>query len=165
MVFDRFCGVLMGYISMYVCVCVQNIGDSSRTKSVKMRHRGITTIWGGWRKNEGSGTYAHIQSEDEQSAVLFFLEIVSNQPEKEATTRRNLLHSFFPILHLFLVSLSPSLIFPSCRFHHFLDRQRAARSWRMMMMMMMMTTTTTTTMSLSMTTIRSNSNDDDTKRI
>jgi hypothetical protein len=89
---------------------------------------------------------------------FIFLEIVSNQPEKEATTRRNLRHSFFSILHFSLVSLSPSLIFPSCRFHHFLDRQRAARSRRMMMMMM---TTTTTTMPLSVTTRRSYSNDDD----
>jgi hypothetical protein len=166
MVFDRFCSALMGYISVCfyifvcVCVCVQNIGDSSRTKSVKMRQRGITTIWGGWRKNEGSGTHAHIQSEDEQSAVLFFLEIVPNQPEKEATTRRTLLH-FFSILHLFLVSLSPSLIFPSCRFHHLLDRQRTARSRRMMMM-----TTSSTTMPLSVTTRRtSSSDDDDAKRI
>jgi hypothetical protein len=97
------------YMFMRMCVCVQNIGDSSRTKSVKMRQRGITTIWEGWRKNEGSGTHAHIRREDEQSAVLFFLEIVPNQPEKEATTRRNLLHSFFfysPSLSRLAFSLS-----------------------------------------------------------
>ena len=51
----------------------------------------------------------------EQSAVLFFLEIVPNQPqgEQEATTYKNSLHPFFLfyILLFFLVialSLSPS---------------------------------------------------------
>jgi hypothetical protein len=115
MIFERFYDALIGYIYLYVsiywyvyvyvyiCAWVQNIDDRSRTKSVKMRQRRITTIWGGWRKNEGSGTHAHIRSEDEQSAVLFFLEIVPNQPEKEATTRRNLFHSFF---FLFSISFS-----------------------------------------------------------
>jgi hypothetical protein len=93
---------------------------------------------------------------------------VPSQSEKEATTRRNPLHSFFSILHLFVVSLSPSLsfslIFPSCRFHHFLDRQRATRSRRMMKMTTRATTTAVMLLSTT-TTRRSNSNDDDAKSI
>ncbi len=150
---------------MCICVCVFKILVTGvGIKSVKTRQKGITTIRGGRRKNEGSGTHAHIRSEDEQSAVLFFLEIVPNQSGKEATTRRNLLHSFF----LFSISSSSrffslSLIFPSCRFHHLLDRQRAARSRKMMKMT---TARTTTRPSLSMTTRRiCSSDDDDAKRI
>jgi hypothetical protein len=52
MVFDGFYCAVIDYLSicLYECVCVfmfvsvQNIDDGSRTKSVKMRQKGITTI-------------------------------------------------------------------------------------------------------------------------
>ena len=109
-------------VCVCVCVCVFKIwvivvvGERSQSKC----DRRITTICEGWRKNEGFGTHMHTYGASRNSRLFYFFGNSAQPAKKEATTRRNFLHSFFPILLLFLVSLSLSLslIFPPCRFYH-----------------------------------------------
>ena len=90
-------------VCVCVCVCVFKIwvivvvGERSQSRC----DRRITTICEGWRKNEGFGTHMHTYGASRNSRLFYFFGNSAQPAKKEATTRRNFLHSFF--------SYSPSL--------------------------------------------------------
>ena len=101
--------------------CVAITGQSQLNWDTNRR---IETIWEGRSESGRSDMHAHIQKKKqrereeekrkkggEQSAVLFFLEIVPNQPqgEQEATTYKNSLHPFFLFYILLFFSRHRSL--------------------------------------------------------